>query len=120
LVTLNTFYSTVADLDPELADIDAFLAAFNGAKHMVRTPPTKLPASVRRHMLSDIGFTDKEIAQILLSAKCHRYSDASTNLVYTNADYVPTMKSRLHLIRADAENLSVTSSEQMWSALTNW
>lgn len=121
LVTLNTFYETISNLDDEFSNPDKFLKSFvEGMMYTVRTPPINLPVSVRRQLLADIGFTDPEIVEILTSTKCCRYSDTSTNLLYTSSEFVPTMKSRLELLRTEASNLGIISAVKFWAVLTNW
>jgi len=85
-----------------------------------RTPPTNLPVSIRRQILHDIGFTDAEIVDILTSPKCIHYSDKSTHLLYTCPEFVPTMKSRLQILRAEANNLGLIQTHEIWGVMTNW
>ena len=100
---------------------ETFLDAFkSGALYTVRTPPYNLPVTVRRQILSNIGFTNVEVAKILLTPKCYRYTDKSTNLLYTSPEFVPTMKDRLTLLRAESHKLGLTDPEQLWGVLTNW
>ena len=46
LITMNTFFETLSDLDTSFSDVDKFLKAFaDCAMVTVRTPPTNLPVS---------------------------------------------------------------------------
>ena len=121
MVTLNTFYETLADLDDKFSDVDTFLKSFASSLVMtIRTPPTNLPVSVRRQILRDVGFTDPEIADILASPKSCRYSDLSTSLLYTSLEFIPTMRSRLKILRAESTNLGIIESHELWGVMTNW
>ena len=98
-----------------------FIKAFGcGSTHAMRTHSPKLLVSVRRKILSDIGFTDNEVAEILLFPGYVRFSDPSTNLSYISPDFVPIMKERLKLLRADLHNLGMTDTKLQWAVLTNW
>ena len=118
---MNVYYDVLSSLEPSLSDTNKFIEAFvEGASYLVRTPPTNLPLSVRRQMLRDIGFGDKEVAQIILSPKCSLFTDKSTNLRYSDCDYVPKMNERLILLRAEAHTLGLNEPVELWNALTNW
>ena len=121
LITLNVYYDVLSTLDPSLSDANQLIEAFvKGASHTVRTPPTNLPLSVRQQILRDIGFADKEVAEIILSPKCCAFTDKSTNLRYSDSDYVPKMNERLTMLRAEVQTLGLSDPVLLWNALTNW
>jgi hypothetical protein len=121
LITLNSYYETLSDLDSSMKSKETFLIAFKSVvPYTVRTPPYNLPISVRRQILSDIGFENAEIAKILVSGKCNHFTDKSTKLLYTLPDFVPTMKDRLSILRSESHKLGITDPEEMWGVLTNW
>jgi hypothetical protein len=122
LITLNCYYAVLADLDPDnMKSTENFLKALGGGSTKVmKAKSPKLLISVRRQILSDIGFTDKEISEILLSHDFLRFSDSSTDLSYTSPDFVAIMKERLSLLRANLHNLGITDSKLQWAVLTNW
>ena len=121
LINLNTFYEIVRELDNHYSDTEKFLKSFvKSAMYTIKTPPKNLPFSVRQKLLADIGFTESEIVEIFMSPRCCKYSDMSTNLLYTSTDFVPTMSSRLKILRAEASTLGLSTAHEFWAVLTNW
>lgn len=121
LVSLNSLHETVSDLDSSYNSKEKFLEEVLGVGlNLIRLPPHNLPVSIRRQLLQDIGFTNKEIVEILLSKKCLRFSDKSTDLFYTSSSYPSTMKSRLTLLRTEGPNLGLVDLSDYWAAMVNW
>ncbi len=122
LIALNCYYAVSADLDPDnMKSTEKFLKALGGGfTRVMRTQSPELLVSVRRQILSDIGFTDKEISEILLSYEFLRFSDSSADLSYTSPDFVAIMKERWSLLRANLHNLGITDTKLQWAVLTNW
>ena len=123
IITLNTIYETVADLDEKFSDVETFLRSFASSSivsTIARSPPTALPVSVRRQILHDVGFSDPEVADILSSPKSYRFTDSSTSLLYTSPEFIPTMRSRLQILRAESPNIGINDAHELWAVMTNW
>jgi len=99
---------------------ETFLSNFiKVVPYTVTTPHYNLPISARRQILSDIGFTNAEIAKIFMSRKCC-HTEKSANLLYTSPEFVPTMKYRLSILRSEGHKLGIADTVELWGVLTNW
>jgi hypothetical protein len=78
---------------------------------------TSRPYSFYSKQLRDIGFDDREIAQILQSSK---FKYKSKDLSDISQSFVPVMRERLALLRLDAHNLGLFEPVSYWCAMLNW
>ena len=115
LINLNVFHSVLTDLDPSSSDrIKAFP---NSASSMMLKSQNSLPYSIRCKLLSDIGFSNREIAEILLD---FHLTNVARVLDHKSPDYASVMRQRLALLEGDAHKLGVVDPVNVWNVLNNW